>query len=405
MEKSSDVIVVGGGPSGSFCALNITKRGFNVTLFEEHGEIGVPCHCPGHLSINGLKNLGLYPLPKGIVENIFVGARIYSPKGLDVAIRFASPVTCAVNRSLFDKYIAQLAEKAGARVLLNSKVESLMLEGEHIKGVVAKTDGGALKFLGKMVVDAEGTAYKILRQAKLSPPSRDSFVYCVNAKVENVENVEPDIVEVFLGNAYAPGFYAWLIPIRDDAAKIGLGTKRGNPKALLKKLMHKHPTASKKLGRAKILQEIFHLIPIGGPVKAYADGFLAVGDAASQVKPTTGGGVVLGLNCAKIAADVAVKALELEDYSPEFLSMYQRRFMKYLGFDIKIMIKARKLLNEISDEGLDRFIDFCNKISIEKDSRDIKEIDFQGRFLLGAWQKPRILAALTYFLLNNFLSR
>jgi flavin-dependent dehydrogenase len=49
MENFSEVIVVGGGPSGSFCALNIAEKNVNVTVFEEHDEIGVPCHCAGHL--------------------------------------------------------------------------------------------------------------------------------------------------------------------------------------------------------------------------------------------------------------------------------------------------------------------------------------------------------------------
>lgn len=44
-EVFSDVIVVGGGPCGSFVASNLAKLGFSVNVFEEHGETGIPSHC------------------------------------------------------------------------------------------------------------------------------------------------------------------------------------------------------------------------------------------------------------------------------------------------------------------------------------------------------------------------
>jgi digeranylgeranylglycerophospholipid reductase len=403
MEDFSDVIVVGGGPSGSFCALNIAERNVDVTIFEEHSEIGIPCHCAGHLSINGLKALGLHPLPKEVVENTFCCAKIYSPKGLEFSVEFSPSITCVVDRALFDKYIARLAEKAGANILLKSKVQRLITERGNIKGVEAEMNGKILKIFGKIVVDAEGTSYRILRDAGLSSPDRDCFVSCVNAEVENVKDVEPDTVEVYIGNAYAPGFYAWLIPLKGGIAKVGLGAERGNPRKLLQKLIHKHPAASKKLRNAKIMRENFHPIPLSGPVKAYSNGFLAVGDAAAQVKPTTGGGVIFGLNCAKIAADVAVEAIKRGDYSSKFLNTYQRCFMKLLGFDVKVMKIARKLLDTLPDEKIDKIIDFCKKTHVDLDLSDLKEIDFQGRILLDIWRKPRMLSTLVYFLLSCFV--
>ncbi|MBS7647086.1 MAG: NAD(P)/FAD-dependent oxidoreductase [Candidatus Bathyarchaeia archaeon] len=399
MENFSDIIVVGAGPSGSFCALNIAKEGIKVTVFEEHNEIGTPCHCAGHLSIIGLKNLGLYPLPKGIVENTFHGAKIYSPRGSEFSVHFPSPITCTVDRASFDKHISRLAEKAGARYFLGSRVNSLTFRENCIETSVSKISGERFNFSGKIVVDAEGVNYRILKQAGLNPPKND-FVYCVNAEIENVKNIELDMVEVFLGNDYAPGFYAWLIPKEEGKAKVGLGVKIGNPKNALRKLMQKHPAASEKLKNAKILREIFHSIPLSGPIKrAYCNRFLAVGDAASQVKPTTGGGVILGLNCAKIAAEVAVEAVNLRNFSSKFLSKYQRRLIKLLGFDMKIMSTARKMLNRISDEKLNDLIKTCRKFFDEEDFQDFCDIDFQGRMFVKALRKPKIAVAIAYFAL------
>jgi len=398
MKNLSDVIVVGGGPCGSFTAFNFAKQGANVTVFEEHGEIGVPSHCPGHLSIKGLKRLGLYPLPAEIVENTFYGAIFHSPKGKSFSVRFSQPVTCVVNRVLFDKYIAEMAEDAGVQCHLNSRVESLIIENGFVKGVSIKQDGTKKEKSSKIVVDAEGISSRILRLAGLSGLNRHMLVNGVQAEVENVKDTERDMVEVFLGKDYAMGFYAWLIPVGDGKAKVGLAAKTGNPKELLSRLMFKHPVASKKLHTAKIIQIGFHPLTLGGPVtKTYSNGFLAVGDAASQVKPTTGGGVIFGMTCARVAAEVAYEALSKNDFSSEFLSAYQRRCKEILGFDVKVMMKIRKMLNIMSDEKVDDAISLCKKINLDKSLQNVKDVDFQGQSILHLLPNPRMLTALFYF--------
>ncbi len=400
-ENVQDVAVVGGGPSGSFTALNLAKAGARVTVFEEHEAIGAPSHCAGHISIQSLRNLGLYPLSKDILENTFSQANFYSPRGFKFSVRLTKPVTCAINREAFDKLIAQKAEAAGASYRLNSLVQTLLIENDFVKGVKVKRSKGPEEiFPAKIVVDAEGISSRLLRQAGLSAHNRDKFVYAVEAEVENVKEVELNAVDVFLGRAFAPGFYAWLIPKRDGTAKVGLATRSGNPRDFLQRLMSKHPAASEKLGKAKITRLAFHSISLGGAIpKAFSNGFVAVGDAASQVKPTTGGGVIFGLTCAQIAAQVALEALQKNDVSSSLLETYQQRCGKVLDFDFKVMLKIRRFLDSLSDEKIDEVLRFCTKIGLAKTLEDIEEIDFQGRTFLKILTKPSAYAFLTYFAL------
>ena len=400
MKNVSDAVVVGAGPVGCFAAMNLAKLGVNSTVFEEHAEIGVPTHCAGHLSIRSLKNLGLYPLPEGIVENTFSAANFYSPNGTKLTVRVKRPVTCAVNRELFDKFLAEKAETSGAHFRLSTRIRSLAINDGFVTGVNLEQEGTVdAQVSSKIVVDAEGISSRLLRQAGLAPLKGERLVYAVEAEMENVRNVEQDAVEVFLGRNYAPGFYAWIIPRRDGTAKVGLATKKGNPKELLQRLMHKHPVASKQLAGARVTRMAFHPITLGGPIsKAYANGFVAVGDVASQVKPTTGGGVIFGLTCARIAAEVIRGALEKEEFSADYLGLYQKRFVDVLGFDFNVMLRARRFLDSLSDEKLDDALRFCNRLGLDKALRDVDEIDFQGQTLLKALTKPAAFTALVYFL-------
>ena len=401
METASDAVVVGGGPVGCFAGWNLARQGIKTTVFEEHPEVGVPSHCAGHLSIRSLKNLGLYPLPDGIVENTFSGANFYSATGTKFSVRLKKPVTCAINRALFDRFLAHKAEEAGASFHLGSRVQSLILSNEVASGVIWEKEGSQeARTSARIIVDAEGISSRLLRQAGLASLNSRRLVYAVQAEVENAENVVMDEVEVYLGNEYAPGFYGWLIPRPNGTAKVGLGTKTGSPKENLQRLMRKHPVASKQLGKAKVTRIAFHPITLGGPVtKTYADGFLAAGDVASQVKPTTGGGVIFGLTCARIAAEVAAEAIRKDDTSSAFLKTYQERCTDALGFDFGVMLRARRFLDSLSDEKIDEALRFAARFGLDKSLGDVDEIDFQGRTLMKMLTKPSAFAGLAYFLL------
>ena len=397
--QSTDAIVVGGGPVGLYAALNLAKLGIKATVFEEHSIIGFPSHCAGHLSIKSLRSMGLYPLPKGIVENTFCAANFYSPLGSKLSIKLSCSVTLALDRARFDQFLADQAQNAGASLVLDSRVQSLLLKAGSVKGVdIRQADGSEKKVFSKIVFDAEGVSSRLLRQAGLKTLKTSGLVYAVEAEVDTVQDVELDAVEVYFGKAYAPGFYGWLIPRPDGSAKVGLATNRGDPRECLKRLMFKHPVASKQLSKAKITKVGYHAITLGGPINtSYADGFLAMGDCASQVKPTTGGGVIFGLTAAKTAAEVASQAIARGDVSSNVLQMYQKRCNELLKFDFLVMLRIRRFLDSLSDQRLDEMLRVCGKLGVDKALRDIDEIDFQGKMLLTAVRKPSMLAALTYF--------
>jgi len=397
--QTVDAAIIGGGPVGSYTALQLAKRGIQTTVFEEHAQIGVPNHCAGHISIRSLKTMNLYPLPTGIVENTFRVANFYSPQGTKFTLHLNSPVTCALNRTYFDQMIADQAQKAGAEFALNSQVQSLNLQNGVTRGfMVQQTDGSNVQVNSKVVFDCEGISSRLLRQAGLTTLRPNGLVYAIETEIEGIQNVEMQGVEVYFGSGYAPGFYGWLIPRPDGTAKLGLATKQGNPRTYLNRLMTKHPVAKEQLTKAKITNMSYHAITLGGPIsRNYTDGFLAIGDCASQVKPTTGGGVIFGLTAAKAAVEVAADAIRSGDVSAHALEAYQKRCKDLFNFDFQVMLRLRSFLNSLSDQKLDEMFRVVGKLGVDKALRNADEIDFQGKLLLSAASKPQMLAALGYF--------
>ena len=126
---------------------------------------------------------------------------------------------------------------------------------------------------------------------------------------EVVCEIDPAMVEVWFGEETAPGFFAWVIPTYEGQARVGLAARGGDPTRLLARFIKKRFNASYPSPRAG-------QVLVDGPVSRTSfPGMLLVGDAAGHVKPTTGGGVVLGGLCAIEAGKVASKALESGDIS------------------------------------------------------------------------------------------
>ena len=400
VNSKADAVVIGAGPTGLFSALTMARKDLDVVVCEEHKEVGLPNHCAGHISVKGLKQLGIN-LPPDVVENEIRGAVFCSPSGYELRLRVASPVTLVINRAFFDKHLARLAQEAGARILLGTKVETLQFSSKFITGVTLRNGG---KLSSRIVIDTEGVASTFLKQADLQQFDRRHVVSAVQGEVEHVDDVENDLVEVYPGQHFAPGLFAWIIPRRNGSAKIGLATKTGNPREFFKHFLHAHPNVKKKLSFRKVKNISYHLIPLGGPIsRTYSNGFLVAGDAASQVKPTTGGGVIMGLTCAKIAGETACEAMRLGNFTESFLAQYQSAWKNEIGFDMMVMKRIRLMLNSLSDHRLDGIIRLCSQLQVSESFQKVRDIDFQGRALLPIFRSPRAWAVFFYFFLASIM--
>ena len=397
MKEKPDIIVVGGGPCGSYSAYTAAKLGAEVTVCEEHEEIGAPKHCAGHLNVSSLERLGIR-VPRAAIENEIKGAVFCSPSGKEFVLRCRAPVTYVVNRELFDKHLADLAVKSGVHYRLKSRVKSLIFDSGSVKGVALK---GEERLEANVVIDAEGCSSALLKKTGLKGLESSMIVRGIQAEVDGAEDVDEDMVEVYFGKNVAPGFFAWIIPRKDGSAKVGLATRVGNPRDYLRRFMEKHPVASKKLKKSRTTYTSLHPIPLEGPLpKTYSGGFLAVGDAASQVKPTTGGGVIFGLTCARVAGEVAYEAVKRQDFSEAFLSRYQSRWKRLVGFDLAAMLRMRRMLDSLSDSRIDGMIDLCRKLGIDSVLEKVGDLDFQGRTLIPMIKYPGTLAVISYFLFS-----
>jgi len=196
--------------------------------------------------------------------------------------------------------------------------------------------------------------------------------FVMGAQAE-VETLGIDEVEVYFGQGIAPGFFAWLVPTLPNRALVGLATRRSSG-SYLRKLI------SSLLAQGKIVSAETKLYYRGIPLKplprTHSKRLIVVGNAAGQVKPTTGGGIYYGLLCADIAANTLHRALESDDLSAKNLANYKRGWQEKLGRELKINYWARKLYEHISDEQIDRIFDTIKSNGIDEELLKAKDLSF-----------------------------
>ena len=90
-------------------------------------------------------------------------------------------------------------------------------------------------------------------------------------------------------------------------------------------------------------------IPLRPLRKTYADRVLVVGDAAGQVKPTTGGGIFYSLLASEIATDALDQALAEDDLSANRLGSYQKEWKRLLSKELEVGYSARRVFEFLGD--------------------------------------------------------
>ncbi|MCX8198091.1 MAG: NAD(P)/FAD-dependent oxidoreductase [Candidatus Micrarchaeota archaeon] len=305
-----DVHVVGGGPAGCFAGIAACQQGKNVLLSEEHMQIGKPEACSGLVSKSGLEAMAPYVSYKKVMLNSIDSAKIMFSSGEEFAIKPKKEPAILVSRCGLDMQAAEAFENEGGKIRLGEKVTR--------------------KFEAKMIIGADGPASSVADFFGF--PKINSYVACMQGDFSyQCEN--PNQAEVHLSARDFPGFFGWAIPINEERAKIGLGV------ALPSHPLPYYRRFLKKLGvKGKPVEEFAAVIPTSvRRMTAKQSGSYSVllaGDAAGQVKATTGGGIFFGSMCGFIAGKNVG--------SPE---NYVREWKKAYGLDLALHQAFRKLLN------------------------------------------------------------
>ena len=385
-----DAIIVGGGPIGGYIAGKIAEKKFNVAVLEKNKQIGFPINCAGLITPRVFDILDISK--KAIIENQIKGANIHSPSGHILKIGGDKIHALAIDRSKFDKEIIKKAKEKGVEVFLENNVLSAQRKNEHIEITTSKYHDIKCKLL----VGADGPYSKV--RDRFAFPEPKEFLRGFGAEISNT-NLDPDFVEIFVGKNIVPGFFAWIIPTNRKGTKgrVGLCVSQDSPKFPKHYFSNflKNKISSGFLDEAKISKQFGGIIPLGALKKTYDSNVLLVGDAAAQVKPTSGGGIYTGLLCASHCSTVSIESLQKNDFTSKFLKKYHKLWSTDIGRELYLGMKFRKIFKNLSDKKFDKYIEKFQNPKINEIISRYGDIDYPSKLLKPLLKKtPSLLKLL-----------
>jgi flavin-dependent dehydrogenase len=135
-------------------------------------------------------------------------------------------------------------------------------------------------------------------------------------------------------------------------------------------------------------------IPLGVLPRTYGDRVLVIGDAAGQVKPTTGGGIYFGHLGAQMATEVLHQALASDDLSAARLSHYEKEWKAKIGREISLGYWARRLYAKLSDQHIEQIFHIVASDGVAESLLKSPDFSFD-------WHSQLILTALKHGLARH----
>jgi digeranylgeranylglycerophospholipid reductase len=380
-----DVIIVGSGPAGSRVAGRLAEKGHQILVLEKKGEAGTKSACTG---IVGRECVSAFNIEDNVILRTINSASLFSPCGNRLHLYRQDPQAVVLNRAAFDIAMADRSLKAGAEYRFNTHVTDVVSESDSVR-VTTVYRGKTQTIPTRAAVIACGFNPGLFRRLGLGVFK--DFAIGAQAEVEAPHLKE---VEVYFGDI-APGFFAWLVPIIPPLARAGL-LSRENPGYYLKKWLAEL-VAKGKIASARV--EIrYGVIPLKPLSRTYGERLITVGDAAGQVKPTSGGGIYYGLLSADIAAATLHEALPDSDLSAKRLVRYEQGWRKKLGWELRTGYWARRLFERLSNQQLDRLFEIVKRGGIDEALLKAEDLSFD-------WHSRTIMRLLKYQVVAKTIGR
>ena len=311
------VIVVGAGVVGLTLAKELAERGMDVEIYDAKKSVSDgAAKASGIFSISGLGRIGIDP--QHTIVNTLDGATLHAGKE-KLRVKSKKTMAYVVDRGMLAELCKGAAVKAGSKVIIGKKFDR-----KELHELAADKNN--------IIVGADG-AVSTVAAAFGFPPIKE-YVLTYKAEYSNINMEDPHMAGLFFSNQIAYRFFGWTCPYSKDKVEVGIGISdraKITSTQAFSKFVQSGMLGELLKGSDK-LSGYASIIPLTSRAQTVKDNVVLVGDAAGQVKATTGGGIIFGCSCARILADTIKDNVK----HGKSLKLYDSKWRKTYGFDLSM---------------------------------------------------------------------
>ncbi|MFW6018269.1 MAG: geranylgeranyl reductase family protein [Halapricum sp.] len=358
-----DVIVVGGGTAGAFAAATVAREGLDVVLLERKPESEA-----GHVACgDAIKGASTFPdvidreyLREESFTNDEIRRALFElPDGEQIEYSFGDQSGAILDRKRYGEVLLEEAGRAGATIHYDTLVKDVVQTDDIVRGVLAVRNGEQRRYEAPVTIDAAGALSLLQDRADLSDATFETNVdythFCsAYREILRVDGpVEYDDALVFKPTEELG--YLWYFPRTRTEINVGLGFQMTEEPMQLVETLRQDLRGRPEFANATVEDKLGAALPTRRPYdSAVAPGFLAAGDAAAHVNPTTGGGIPGAAKAGHWAGEIAVDAVIEESVDEATLWRYNHRIQtdfgkRFAAMDLYNIFGTAHTIDELTD--------------------------------------------------------
>lgn len=344
-----DVIIIGAGPAGATCALQLRHSNLKVLLID---KATFPRSKTCGDAITGRSIKTLFRCCPELVEQFrsfpqkteIKQTRLHINAHKPVDIHWVNEAYCCRRVDFDDALLQGVRQYApNVQILEGFQVDEIVQDDTTPGRFLVGNSSQRRYFSTQFLVGSDGTQSMVSKKLSTTRLDQNHHAGAVRAYFSGVKGLHLNRTEVFVLPEFMPGYF-WVFPLSEDTANVGFGmltSSISRQKVNLKEAVYAFIQASPEL-RARFGEstqvgklEGFGLALGSRRVPMSGDHFLLIGDAASLIDPASGEGISNAIVSGKVAAETIVVAFKKKDFSADFLKNHEKNLFKIVGKELK----------------------------------------------------------------------